>query len=189
MKITLESLAVSAKAVNLEKLMDETTNLFGKGKPSKDKIAELVKKLEQVPFNKLVQFMSSGHAAAFYPSEWARSGHPYPEILAKALVKSSANASLSDWLWSFYDKDRKLSPEAGQIFIADILVKKGMPELFLRADEDEDGRGFHGLMQAAKKQPDTVKKILMKLPKDTYNQLIDNPKFSQVVNQLKIVRK
>ena len=80
--------------------------------------------LEAQGISALTAKMNEGAPYYWFPSGWRDTpwGKPYPKILAKALVASQDNESMTD-ITNVYYGGRSLSPEALEVFKADVLAK------------------------------------------------------------------
>lgn len=123
---------------------------------------------------------------ALYPSVFACFDQPYPERLAKVLVRSEARESITD-LTNTYYRGRKLSPGAELIFLNDLMNVTGkelitvplgiFSEYDLETQEVHFVNGFLGL---AKDKPKLIRRLLLKLPKDELKLVLKTSTASEV---------
>lgn len=117
---------------------------------------------------KALMFPKSGPGCyALFPSQYPG---PYPGNLAKLLVTSDSQESVTDVLNTFYSRRRKLSPEALKIFM-DNIAKMPLQKLEWQLNPNAEEGKFewdadmppNGWTEA----PDDIKKkMLMRLPKE-----------------------
>ena len=100
------------------------------------------------------------------PSQWTQTNDEYPGFLAKILVTTKANESLTDVCNTYYSSDRILSSAAKKIFMADILSnKKQTIYIVTLGDGNGDGMWPNGWLKFVKAEPKTAKQVVLMLPK------------------------
>lgn len=145
-------------------------------------LVRFVSKASPAELKKLMFPGGRGGCQVLFPSGWAYTctDAPYPAKLAQILVASKAQESVTDLANSFYNKKRKMEPEAMQVFLKSVLsLKPNALAQQLSGGEatnvaDLPGSNLcNGLEIFAKNQPAMLKQILMKLPEKTRAALVE----------------
>lgn len=129
---------------------------------------EFEKAMKSIGAKQIAKAMDKGLPYGYFPSEWKWASKdawgkeiPYPGILAKALVQSSASESITD-LANIYYAGRKLSKEAIEIFKADALKHKGtIGDGYKLSDMLSDSEGLNNLADLATGDAAFFKKWIM----------------------------
>lgn len=167
MRLGLKAVVVTSRQ-HLPEALEEILDAIGVGMGKGKSVPKLLAWIETAKPSELKQAVLDG---ALAPSGWARftDGKEYPGKLARILVNSEAEESLTDILNCYYHSNHKLSPEAFQIFTNKCLKSSGdslfpQPDLFITTAYN----GWSGFVKANK---ELAKKFIMKIPKDELENL------------------